>query len=72
MGTKTYIYCNFCADIVPLMRDRMTGTDASGKFIKPTDLMCSKCHYVIATVYKKGPPMTVEDYLERRKKNDSL
>lgn len=48
----SHIYCNGCSSIEPLQIDEMPGTDTSGKFYHPTDLMCSTCKLVLKTVYQ--------------------
>jgi len=46
----THIYCELCG-IQEARFDEMGGTDVSKKFKDPTDIVCSKCHLVIATMY---------------------
>lgn len=51
---QTHVWCNNCEEIQPAKLDVMSGTDRSGEFIKPTDLLCSKCFWIAATLYSKA------------------
>lgn len=52
-ATADSIYCEGCGEIRPLVMDEMPGKDVSGKFSRPTDMMCGDCKLVIATTYLK-------------------
>lgn len=49
--SATHIWCSCCEAIKPLLVDEMPGTDVTGKFTHPTDLICGKCRLVICTTY---------------------
>lgn len=46
-----FIWCDNCRAIQPLVIGPMDGTDVTGKFTKPADLLCGDCRLVIATTY---------------------
>lgn len=48
---STHIYCPNCDDVRPLLVDEMPGTDTTGQYDRPTDLICDVCKLVIATTY---------------------
>lgn len=49
---QSHVWCDNCDGVQPLVEDKMYGDDAAGKgYINPTDLMCGKCHLVIATTW---------------------
>lgn len=49
--TQPFIWCDNCG-VQPLVEDKMYGSSADGNgYINPTDLMCGKCHLVIATTW---------------------
>ena len=50
----TYIYCDQCETVKPLLKDEMPGKDVTGQFGKPTDFICADCRLVIATTFEKG------------------
>lgn len=55
LADNTHIYCDNCESIQPMLLDEMPGTDTSGKFIQPTDVLCGTCKLVIATTYSEQP-----------------
>jgi hypothetical protein len=49
---NTHAYCPVCEAIRPVVYDEMDGTDVSGKFVSPTDIVCTECKFIIATTYR--------------------
>jgi hypothetical protein len=48
-----HIYCDSCRRIQPLIQERLPGSDTSGEFGTPLDLICGECRLVITTTYTK-------------------
>lgn len=48
-----YIWCPGCGEIHQLLTDAMPGSDVSGRFYDPEDLICDHCKLVIATTYRR-------------------
>lgn len=46
-----HIWCAGCKEIQPALYEEMPGRDVSGKFKRPTDIICSECRLIIATLY---------------------
>lgn len=54
LGGLTHAWCLGCGSIEPVIIDRMDGKDVSGNFAAPTDVVCSVCRSVIATMYREA------------------
>lgn len=55
-GPNNMIWCSSCEAVRPILTDDMPGTDVTGQFHNPRDLVCGDCRLVIATTYRSGPP----------------
>jgi hypothetical protein len=55
IGGWTHVWCEGCGCVRPLFVDVMGGTDVSGQFAEPTDLLCGVCRLVLATLYTPAP-----------------
>ena len=53
-GTATHIWCDQCQQTVPLAFGGFSLLDAKDEAMVGGDLMCSQCHYVIATVSRSA------------------
>jgi hypothetical protein len=54
MSVNDHIYCPECKRIQPLVQTRLPGSDSSGHFTSPLDLLCGVCKLIIATTYTRS------------------
>ena len=58
---NSHIWCSSCDCIRPVAFGQMDGDDITGRFTDAVDVMCSKCHLVIATMYNPKQPPSQRD-----------
>ncbi len=51
-----FIWCDNCESIQPLKLAPMHGTNVTGEFAEPVDLLCAECRFIIGTTYGKRIP----------------
>lgn len=48
---QTHAYCSNCQEIVSIRHGKLDGPSSCGKFHECCDMVCNRCHSVIATTY---------------------
>lgn len=53
MIDASHAYCPNCKQIQPVKAEPLTNPDDSGKY-RGGDIVCSVCHYIIATLFNRA------------------
>ena len=68
----THVWCEVCQAIRPIKIDDMHADDATGHYTEASDLMCTACRLVIATLYLPKPKTKAIEALRAAQKGAAL
>jgi hypothetical protein len=68
----THVWCEVCQTIRPIKIDDMHADDATGHHMEASDLICTVCGLVIATLYLPKPKTKANEALHAAQKGTAL
>ena len=66
ISPQTHAHCDQCGTIRPFSIVDLPGDDVSGRFREASDLCCSDCGFIIATLYVPKPRTKAAEAINRQ------